>query len=370
MRGALGEAAFFRPLHEWHERHGLLCGVDQQYGAREGRPVASSRIYGDYARTHRWFSAPGSDHHGDAKIHSSLAHHYDRPRVWIEAFHTSGWGGTLEETFDWLLPWLGAGANLYNPHATYYSTRAGWWEWAPPATDWRQPYWRHYGVFAQAVARLCAALTWGTHACDIGVLFPAATARASLRLNEVGDGRARGPIYLRRGRPHEVVRVPAGRPERGWRATSTCSTTTPWPPRRSPDARLRTRAESYGVIILPGCEVLEPATAARLVEFADAGGTLIAVGPLPGRHDVACARASTSGAAVHVAAPADLAAVLDPLPAQVRAPVPTLAAPRRRRRRAVRARRLSARDRDRDRRRRRRLALVDAGIALSLRPGA
>ena len=41
VRGALGEAAFFRPLHEWHERHGLLCGVDQQYGAREGRPVAS-----------------------------------------------------------------------------------------------------------------------------------------------------------------------------------------------------------------------------------------------------------------------------------------------------------------------------------------
>ena len=128
VRGALAEASFFRPLHEWHERHGLLCGVDQQYGARDGQPVASSAIYGDYARTHRWFSVPGSDHHGDAKIHSSLAHHYDRPRVWIESFHTSGWGGTLEETFDWLLPWIGAGANLYNPHATYYSTRSGWWE--------------------------------------------------------------------------------------------------------------------------------------------------------------------------------------------------------------------------------------------------
>src|SRR3712207_7993343 len=46
--------------------------------------------------------------------------------------------------FRSLLPWIGAGANLYDPHATYYSTRAGWWEWAPPATDWRQPYWRHY----------------------------------------------------------------------------------------------------------------------------------------------------------------------------------------------------------------------------------
>ena len=197
VRGALAERSFFRPLHEWHERHGLLCGVDQQIGAREGEPVASSEIYGDYVRTHRWFSAPGSDHHGDAKLHSSIAHHYDRPRVWIESFHTSGWGGTLEETFDWLLPWIGAGANLYNPHATYYSTRAGWWEWAPPATDWRQPYWRHYEPFARAVARLCSALTWGHHACEVGVLFPAATARAALRLDGTGEaGRCAEALYL------------------------------------------------------------------------------------------------------------------------------------------------------------------------------
>ena len=134
--------------------------------SRSRRP----RIYGDYARTHRWFSVPGSDHHGDAKIHSSIAHHYDRPRVWIESFHTSGWGGTLEETFDWLLPWLGAGANLYNPHATYYSTRAGWWEWAPPATDWRQPYWRHYDALrarrrAAVLGADVGARTRATSAC-------------------------------------------------------------------------------------------------------------------------------------------------------------------------------------------------------------
>ena len=106
--------------------------ADRRARGRAGRVERDLRRL---RRTHRWFSAPGSDHHGDAKLHSSIAHHYDRPRVWIESFHTSGWGGTLEETFDWLLPWIGAGANLYNPHATYYSTRAGWWEWAPPATD-------------------------------------------------------------------------------------------------------------------------------------------------------------------------------------------------------------------------------------------
>ena len=89
-----------------------------------GIPWRACELYADYARTHRWFSAPGSDHHGDARVHSSLAHLYGRPRTWIEAFHSSGWGGTLEETFDWLLPWLRAGATLYNPHAVYYSTKA------------------------------------------------------------------------------------------------------------------------------------------------------------------------------------------------------------------------------------------------------
>lgn len=165
LRASLAEEAFFKPLHEWHEQHGLLVGCDQQDPARAGLPVEGVQLYADYARTHRWFSAPGSDHHGDARIHSSLAHLYDRPRTWIEAFHSTGWGGTLEETFDWLLPWLRTGATLYNPHAVYYTTRAGWWEWAPPSTDWRQPYWRHHKHFADAVARLCAALSLEAGTC-------------------------------------------------------------------------------------------------------------------------------------------------------------------------------------------------------------
>ncbi|MEU8395182.1 hypothetical protein AB0C28_08335 [Nonomuraea sp. NPDC048892] len=187
-RAELAEEAFFRPLAEWHERHGLVHGCDQQDPARAGHPVEGVRLYADYARTHRWFGAPGSDHHGDARLHSSLAHLYGRPRTWIEAFHSSGWGGTLEETFDWLLPWLRAGATLYNPHAVYYTTRRGWWEWAPPATDWRQPYWRHHRVFAEAVTRLCAALSLGRHACDVAVLLPTSTAQTGTDAGTAGPG--------------------------------------------------------------------------------------------------------------------------------------------------------------------------------------
>ena len=322
VRGTLAERSFFRPLHEWHERHGLLCGFDQQIGAREGEPIASTEIYGDYARTHRWFSAPGSDHHGDAKLHSSLAHHYQRPRVWIEAFHTSGWGGTLEETFDWLLPWLGAGANLYNPHATYYSTRAGWWEWAPPATDWRQPYWRHYEPFARAVARLCSALTWGDHACEVGVLYPAATVRSALRLDGVGEaGRRAEALYLDlvgRMRWFDPEPGALNRLARDFDVLDDDAVGSAV----VRDGELRIGRERYTAVVLPGCTVIEARTAERLAEFVDAGGMLIAVGPLPA--DAGLAARFASGAAHQVDEPDAIGAVLEGVPARVRAPVPTL----------------------------------------------
>jgi hypothetical protein len=333
VRGALAEDAFFRPLHEWHERHGMLSGFDQEYGARDGDPVASSRLYGDYLRTHRWFSVPGSDHHGDAKLHSSLAHAYGHERVWIEAFHSSGWGGTLEETFDWLLPWIGAGANLYDPHATYYSTRQGWWDWAPPATDWRQPYWRHHEHFARAVARLCAVLSWGTHDCEVAVLFPSATAQAALTPYGVtAAGRLAFEAYDRvTGRLAWYATRPGvlGELCRDFDVLDDDTVAGA----EVVDGQLAHHGERYATVILPACTVLEEATARRLVEFVDAGGTLIAVGPLPeavaGLEEdegpvLELRERFERGAARRVATPEALANAFADLPAAVRADVPTL----------------------------------------------
>ncbi|UBU09326.1 hypothetical protein [Nonomuraea gerenzanensis] len=278
-RAELAEEAFFRPLAEWHERHGLVHGCDQQDPARAGHPADGVRLYADYARTHRWFGAPGSDHHGDARLHSSLAHLYGRPRTWIEAFHSSGWGGTLEETFDWLVPWLRAGATLYNPHAVYYTTRRGWWEWAPPSTDWRQPYWRHHRVFAEAVTRLCAALSLGRHACDVAVLLPTATAQAGVGADGVvGAGAARA---------QEVYRELVG--DMAWFATSPgvldrlgldADVVDEDSVRRAvvKDGRLTVATEAYRVVILPAVTTLDEEVAARLAEFAEGGGLLVAVG--------------------------------------------------------------------------------------------
>jgi hypothetical protein len=294
LRATLAETAFFRPLAQWHDRHGLLVGCDQQDPARAGHPVEGASLYADYPRTHRWFSAPGSDHHGDARIHSSLAHLYDQPRVWIEAFHSTGWGGTLEETLDWLLPWLRTGATLYNPHAVYYSTKAGWWEWAPPATDWRQPYWRHHREFADTVTRLCAALSLGRHTCEVAVLHPTTTAQADLRLDGAGPAATRAQAVYREliGDAAWFAPVPGVLDLARLDADvidddSLASAEVRGRIRGGPDGvtppRLCVAGEEYAAVVLPAATVLEEATARRLDEFVVAGGLLVAVGALPER---------------------------------------------------------------------------------------
>ncbi|MFF2330934.1 MULTISPECIES: hypothetical protein [unclassified Streptomyces] len=340
-RAELAEEAFFRPLAAWHDRHGLLIGCDQQDPARAGQPVAGVALYADYARTHRWFSAPGSDHHGDARIHSSLAHLYSRPRTWIEAFHSTGWGGTLEETFDWLLPWLRAGATLYNPHAVYYTTKGGWWEWAPPATDWRQPYWRHHRVFADAVTRLCAILSLGRHLCDLAILLPTTTVQAGTALDGVTDAAARAQsAYLRLTGDMAWFRTRPGLMDRLGRDADVIDDASLARARITPSGdgvRLRVADEAYTTIVLPGCTVLERDTAQRLVEFASSGGTLIAFDVLPeqvvgpgGAGVLARLRACfADGRAAFVPGtddPADaLATALAGTVPVVRAPVPALA---------------------------------------------
>ncbi|MDB5325180.1 MAG: hypothetical protein JWM57_749 [Phycisphaerales bacterium] len=186
-RANLAEAAFFKPCFEWYESYGMQCGYDQQSPAREARVLGCIEKYADYMQTQRWYALPGSDLHGNGKLHASIAFLNDRPRVWLEGFHTSGWGGTLADTFDWLLPYLRSGVTLYNPHAIYYSTRKGWWEWAPPSTCWRQPYAMHYRGFAEMIARLTKLLSRGVQQASVGVLFPTATAQSAIGAEAVFD---------------------------------------------------------------------------------------------------------------------------------------------------------------------------------------
>ncbi len=324
-RAALAERAFFKPLFDWHDQRGMIIGVDQQNPARAGDPIGTVRTYADYMRTHRWFSAPGSDHHGEAKLHASLAHLHGHRRVWIESFHSSGWGGTLEETFDWLVPWLRAGANLYNPHASYYSTRGGWFEWAPPSTDWRQPYWAHYRVFADAVSRLCWLLSEGTHLCDVGVLFPTSTVQSGVGDSSSEAAKVAHDFYLdlvgrmvwfnQRTGLLDAIGVDFDVLDDESIASATIENGT-----------LQAGNEQFRAIILPSCSVLEVETANALLAFARSGGTILALGDPPASLAGDGDASVIADLASHIVLiePGDLEAHLAGADTLVSAPVPTL----------------------------------------------
>ena len=269
VAAALNEEAFFIPLHQWHERFGMLCGYDQT--VRNADPIRGEAYYVDYFRTQRHYSAPGNDMDGDAKPHQSIADLYQRPRVWCEAFHSSGWGQTMEEIAVLLHPWLATGSTLFNPHAIYYSVHGSYYEWAPPDTGWRQPYFVHYKTLADYVSRLCQVLAQGSHVVSVGVLHPAQTVHAY-----AGFGGSRGPAQqasqtywavqdsLRAARVDYIV--------------------------VDEDSIERMGVKNGGLdlgnlrlnsIIMPGTRVLKLGSIRKLAEFAADGGQVVIVGAAP-----------------------------------------------------------------------------------------
>ena len=192
------ELTYWKRVYEWTCKRGLLTSHDN-WG--RNNIVQQSQGYIDYFRSQRWFSAPGFDDAGqhplrrrnyyDTKVAASIARLYGRPRVWNEAFHSSGWGRTTEQTLVWLSTGMAFGANLYDEHGLYYATNASTWEHAAPDPHWRQPYWIYYNTLSDFVARSSYLMSQGRHVVDIAVHYPV----ASLLAGEPPG--AKGPDYNR-----------------------------------------------------------------------------------------------------------------------------------------------------------------------------
>jgi hypothetical protein len=108
----LTEEGYFKPCFDWHQQRGMIYGCD--HGGR-GRDVVE---FGDYFRTQRWNQGPGCDQPGlgrdliKNKVASSIAHLYQRPRVWLEGYYSSGWGTSTERLTDATFANFAQGHNL------------------------------------------------------------------------------------------------------------------------------------------------------------------------------------------------------------------------------------------------------------------
>jgi hypothetical protein len=305
--------AYTRFQREVVHGHKLLGGYDQC--SRRGTPLVTSMYHLDQFKTMSWANAPGTDHMGDARFHLSLADIHGAPRVWLEGFHSLGWGLTLDDQMRLIYEWAREGATLYFPHGMYYANRGLWWEWAPPDLGWNQPHARHYHAYAETVGRLLSCLSAGKHVPEVAVLYPQTTVWAdSSGLRRFGPAALRADdCYVDLFGMHSVP--------------------SSWDLERADRPSLLAEAfydriavdeEHVSLfdlpIVLPACTCLRTETVRQLIADAERGRVVVIVEPRPawsaenGRDDEEFTRLveRLSELAVVVEAPEQVASALPP----------------------------------------------------------
>lgn len=258
----LSEERYYKPIYSWHADRGLIYGCDNLSRGKD--PTA----YIDYFRAMSWFTAPGNDAPArgssflETKVSSSIAHLYQRPRTWLEAFHSMGWGSSGAWLTQQIDHHFVAGGNLVCMHGLYYSTHGGWWEWAPPDFHFRMPYWTHMKQWLKYVERMSYILSQGAHVCDIAVLYPTESKQAypdskpnktfNTALNLSNRGFDYDFIDFRSLRNATVI-----------------------------DKSLKISDEQYKIIVLSNIKAIDYSSLKKILEFYRSGGIVLATGELP-----------------------------------------------------------------------------------------
>ncbi len=260
----LSEENFFIPVYEWHQSRGLIYGCD--HGGR-GRDVAE---FGDYFRTQRWNQGPGSDQPMlskdiiKAKVAASISHLYNRPRVWLEGFHSSGWGTSSADVTDAIFANYVAGYNLMSFHGLYYSTHGSWWEWAPPDNHFRMPYWQQIKPLMECVQRLSYVLSQGHHVCDVAIIYPTEPVVAEMDgKKSVSTAFNAGDLMYDEGIDFDFIDFESIEKA------------------EAKNGELHISGEKYKVLILPSMKVIRFSTLKKLEAFKKAGGIILNIGELP-----------------------------------------------------------------------------------------
>jgi hypothetical protein len=261
---ALSEERFFKPVFDWHQQRGMIMGCD--HGGR-GKDVAE---FGDYFRTQRWNQGPGADQPFlgkdliRAKVAASIAHLYERPRVWLEGFYGSGWGTTSAAFVDATLHNYVMGYDLLAIHGMYYSTHGGWWEWAAPDNTFRMPYWSHMRGFFECIQRLGYLLSQGHHRCDVAIMYPVAPKEADM------DGDASVKAAFDTGERLYAAGIDFDFMDFESLARA-----------QAKDGCLNVSGETYRALVIPSMRAIRFSTLQKAVEFQRAGGLVILLGAVP-----------------------------------------------------------------------------------------
>lgn len=176
---------YHKQIAEWCKENELEYATEvpsmrmttQQYSTIVGGDTAHEKL----GKSLEWIYDEYISHYrSNAKAVSSLSRQMNRKYAMIESFHSVGWSMTLQDA-KWMFDRLAAqGINFYNVHAFYYSTDTLAKHDAPPSQFFQNPYWSHYKLLADYVARLSTWVTNTEAETCVAVLDPVATLWAYL----------------------------------------------------------------------------------------------------------------------------------------------------------------------------------------------
>lgn len=261
---SLSELGFFAPLYQWQQDRGMIYGCD--HGGR-GKDVFE---FGDYFRTQKYNQGPGCDQPFllqdviKNKVASSIAHLYERPRTWLEGFHSSGWSTNSAQLSEAIFGNYVMGHNLLSLHGLYYSTHGGWWEWAPPCNHFRMPYYRHIEPLMNCVERLSYLLSQGYHRCDVLLLYPVEPMAAKMDGEKsVKAAFELGTYLYNKGIDFDFI---------DYESVARSKVV---------KNELQVSGEKYRVLIIPSMKAIRFSTVEKAVEFFRSGGIVLNFGDVP-----------------------------------------------------------------------------------------
>lgn len=273
----LEEKYYFKPVFDWHESRGMIYGCD--HGGR-GHDVTE---FGDYFRTQKYNQGPGCDQPSlqsdiiKNKVACSIAHLYERPRVWLEGFYGSGWGTSSGQLADAIARNFTMGHNLLSLHGMYYTTRGGWWEWAPPCNTFRMPYWDDAKILMKATERLSYLMSQGVHCCDVAIIYPVASMEGS-----INDSSGEASVEMAFDAAISLYKNGIDFDFIDFESIIKS---------KIQDKKLKIAGENYQILIIPSMKTVRFEMIEKILAFKKAGGIVINLGDLPecsdnkGRHD-------------------------------------------------------------------------------------
>lgn len=277
--------SWFKQIGEWCAARGIfLTGHTYE-------DVNSYMSQGNYFQTWDPVQIPGTDNEDfrytfprkigwfKPKQMSGLAHSTGKKRIMGEILGGPGWGVTLED-MRYGVGMLGVyGLNFFIPHLFHYSmeTPQAMDDW-PNSWFYQNPYWKYFRYFADYIRRVSFMGSQGRHVCDIAILFPVTSQWAS-------------GITTPRGQLDPGGGAFGGKLQDEYLAVQEALITNQWDfdaidpsifaKSDIAGTIIRSGDGEYRVLILPPSTTVQYSVLKKLLQFYQAGGSIISVGQLP-----------------------------------------------------------------------------------------